>query len=71
MKTEAELLPCPFCGHRAILKEYGGIDYDLDFCDEIYKFFIECHGLNCCAVMPHYKEKKDVIKAWNTRKKSK
>jgi len=61
------LRPCPFCGSKANLYETEGKDW-----------VVECTGKKCEVLLfddmdwglPNYDAKTNVIKKWNTRKRS-
>lgn len=54
--TDAELLPCPFCGDHA----------ETDFIPEHHSYAIECHSIGCAArVIKETAE--DAVEAWNRR----
>ena len=54
--TDAELLPCPFCGDHA----------ETDFIPEHHSYAIECHSTGCAArVIKETAE--DAVEAWNRR----
>lgn len=54
--TDAELLPCPFCGDHA----------ETDFIPEHLSYAIECHSIGCAArVIKETAE--DAVEAWNRR----
>lgn len=54
--TDAELLPCPFCGDHA----------ETDFIPEHHSYAIECHSMGCAARVIK-DTASDVIEAWNRR----
>lgn len=54
--TDAELLPCPFCGDNA----------ETDYIPEHHSYAIECYSIGCAArVIKETAE--DAIAAWNRR----
>lgn len=54
--TDAELLPCPFCGDHA----------ETDFIPEHHSYAIECHSMGCAARVIK-DTASDAIEAWNRR----
>lgn len=66
----AELLPCPFCGHPAILVCHNSKHGK-------YYFSVQCsnlqdEGFDMCPVIPQtyeHSEKERAIEAWNKRSK--
>jgi Lar family restriction alleviation protein len=57
--TDAELLPCPFCGGPAKLYYDDSGDYERH-----WSWLIECSGCECDMTR---RKKEDVIAAWNKR----
>ena len=50
-----EIKPCPFCGSKAYTNHSSK------------GWAIECSGEECGACQEYFKQKDDVIKAWNSR----
>lgn len=56
MNKENELLPCPFCGGKAVLIEKW---------EKVFGFFVECSE---CVTSNYYStSKEEAVKAWNKR----
>lgn len=57
----SELLPCPFCGGRAFIKEF------VDNCEKLY--LVGCSNSECMGFDTTYGKTtvEEAIKAWNTR----
>ena len=56
-----ELKPCPFCGEKAVIRTFPGINFD---CYKVYCSNIRCY---ICPVTRIYHDKKEAIEAWNRR----
>lgn len=60
-KPSSELLPCPFCGATAELRDDGdGVTMDGD-----QPYWIACR--DCQASVSHFYEAEDAIEEWNLR----
>lgn len=62
--SEAELLPCPFCGGMASVEHVDKV-WEVG-CDH---FDVDPSGKDCCGsgIGSSYATKREAIKAWNTR----
>ena len=62
----AELLPCPFCGHKArLLTKQTPINDNPIFREWEYEYIVKCN--KCRASVGHYKSARTAEKVWNTR----
>ena len=62
-KTSDRLLPCPFCGGEAWLREHTALNGETNY-------YVEC-GYIECGVSPEtsiFVTSEEAINAWNTRK---
>lgn len=55
-----DLMPCPFCDGEDLSEEFREPEIGMK-----WLHYIECFDCSCCG--PDYEDKKEAIKAWNTR----
>lgn len=62
--TDANLLPCPFCGGKAYCEgHFGYMPQTIGFCETGY--FVGCTA--CGVVLKPHTSKYQAIRTWNTR----
>ena len=66
MNNEENIKPCPFCGSKAVLKEYVSescVDIPFPY------YYVKCTSNNCGAnIGVSTMSRKEAIKYWNKRK---
>lgn len=62
-----ELLPCPFCGGKAVRVPKGGQKNDRKTGEPLHLHGIMCDNRECAANIGNYWKDEDSASAWNTR----
>lgn len=64
---EQELLPCPFCGHKAMLNIHEADVKPFMYFTDRYAILCDYNDGGCGAEGAHRKDKDEAIELWNRR----